>query len=166
MWGEGIEDGRLGMRQRKYLKGSVQIVICMVLVLTFNTIVFPRILSDDSTTGERIQYDATAQWIPVERVSENKQEFIEYSKLDPNVANTILSAEQVIELIKERVSNSDVANYLQYTIKLTKTESPNVPYCYNVIIGDAQRIREVIYLQVNAMTGDILILISQGRLQE
>lgn len=218
------------MKKGNYVKGSILIAVCMVIVLAFNTMVFPWILSEDIREGDRVIYDATAQripfdtkeglyknnvlnsmtgtliWaeandlskdggIPVDRISEKHQEFIEYSNLDSNVKNTILSGEQIIDLLKERVANSDEADFLQYTIRLTKTESPNIPYRYNVIIGDPESVREayqssksfakyfesgddyvpfkgkltlgaVNYLQIDAMTGDILILISQGTLQE
>ncbi len=220
------------MKKGSYVKGSILIVVCMVVVLAFNMVVFPLILSDDIREGERVIYDSTVQTIsldtkaendkssnsvlnsltgtlawaeasdinkegsmPVDRISESKQEYIEYSSLDSNVAKTILSGDQVIELLKERVGNIEEADFLQYTIQLTKTESPNIPYRYNVILGDPESMVEVYqsstsfaqyyesgndyvpikgklylgginYFQVNAMTGDILIHISQGDLVE
>lgn len=220
------------MKKKKYLWGSGTIGFFMLLVLAFNTFVYPNLLNKSIDHGDLTSYALTegfslpdftikletkeeslistesgkVSWteaisiqdskeMPVKRISESKEEYVALDSLNKEVADTLLSVEQLIEIIKSHVFNVKSVNSLVYKIQLTKTESPNIPYRYNVILGEENRIKELYedpkpfaqyyemgsdyiaikgkislgaanFIQVNAVTGDILIHISAGMLKE
>ncbi len=128
--------------------------------------------------------------IPVERITKFKEIEVEISDLEPKIGKAILSQNEVIEIIKKRINNVKDCNDFVYTVQLCKTEIPNIPYRYNIILGQRKRVVElyessetfatyyevskskvallgniflddVNYIQINAITGQILMYIAK-----
>ena len=134
------------------------------------------------------QYESMKHF-PIQRNSKFKETRVQASNLEPKIAEALLTPQEVIARIKARVSNLQECNNFSYTIQLCKTQIPDVPYRYNVILGESKRMKqiynkaeifasyyevttsfvplkgsislgEVNYIQMNAITGDILVLLS------
>lgn len=129
--------------------------------------------------------------IPIERITNFKEIEVEITDLEPKIGKAILSQNEVMEIIKKRIYNVEDCNDFVYTIQLCKTEIPNIPYRYNIIVGQRKRVvelyessetfatyyevskskvalqgtvflGEVNYIQINAITGQILMYMSKN----
>ncbi len=133
--------------------------------------------------------------VMVQRVSEYEERGIDPRSLDAKVKETLLSKEVVMDILRERVSNLKETNQYAYVLQLIESDVPGVPYKYNVIIGnpksiiksymqsepfaDYNEVAKIVvpikgniyldqlnYLQINAITGGILIHIAQSNLAD